>query len=278
MAYLIHEKAEFLNVNLKKLQIDYVRMQVGDEVKDEFSSFDCFYFVAGGTGNVTVNGTVIDNLYRDSVFYVPKNANVVFEVGENTELEMYVLTMDVGGQRDFVKELGFNKNKLTKQLKGKIFIVEKLYNTANVALTGSSYRCVSYFYKILSLLMEENESQISKDSENNYVNRAVEFIHMQYYLDLNVQKLASMLYLNRSYFSTIFKKETGMSPMDYLSQYRIQQACQMLEIGKSITDTAMLTGFNSPSNFSVCFKKIKNMTPSEYKVMMEHNGESDEKN
>lgn len=43
------------------------------------------------------------------------------------------------------------------------------------------------------------------------------------------------------------------------------QACKLLKMGKSVVDVAGFTGFNSAANFTVHFKRIMNITPSEYK-------------
>ena len=89
---------------------------------------------------------------------------------------------------------------------------------------------------------------------------------MQYHLDINVTMIAEAVYLNRSYFSTMFKSVTGVSPLEYLIDFRIKQACKLLAMGKGVTDTAMLTGFNSASAFAAHFKRKMKETPSEYRA------------
>ena len=66
--------------------------------------------------------------------------------------------------------------------------------------------------------------------------------------------------------SRTFKKLTGKSPMDYVIHYRIKVATILLKnTSKSITDIAFEVGFSSSNYFTIAFKKITGLTPSEYK-------------
>ena len=87
----------------------------------------------------------------------------------------------------------------------------------------------------------------------------------KYYDDINVNAIADALKINRSYFSVLFKKAMGVSPIQYLTELRISQACKLLAMGKTVVDTAILTGYNTPANFGYNFKRIMKMSPIEYK-------------
>ena len=66
--------------------------------------------------------------------------------------------------------------------------------------------------------------------------------------------------------SRTFKKLTGQSPMDYVIHYRIKIATILLKsTSKSITDIALEVGFSSSNYFTIAFKKITGLTPTEYK-------------
>ena len=87
----------------------------------------------------------------------------------------------------------------------------------------------------------------------------------KYYDDISVNAIADALKINRSYFSVLFKKTMGVSPMRYLTELRVSQACKLLSMGKTVVDTAILTGYNTPANFGYNFKRIMHMSPNEYK-------------
>lgn len=68
------------------------------------------------------------------------------------------------------------------------------------------------------------------------------------------------------YFGRIFKRETGLRPMDWLNQRRLQLACQQLaSTSKTITEIAEATGFASPFYFSRVFRKHFDQSPLQYR-------------
>ena len=63
----------------------------------------------------------------------------------------------------------------------------------------------------------------------------------------------------------IFKKETGVSLKQYLSDYRISKAKELLaDPNVHVTDAAQRVGFDNFSYFSTVFKKATGITPNEY--------------
>ena len=74
--------------------------------------------------------------------------------------------------------------------------------------------------------------------------------------------------LAKDYFRYIFKKETGMSPIEYLMEKRIDNAKKLLEGWKTgkvrIKDIANLVGFEDPYYFSRVFKKVSGKSPTEW--------------
>ena len=68
------------------------------------------------------------------------------------------------------------------------------------------------------------------------------------------------------YLSRIFKKYTGTTFSEYLTNYRIEQAKKLLGEGKlSVKEIAYATGFNSQGYFSKIFKKYAGVSPSDFK-------------
>lgn len=78
--------------------------------------------------------------------------------------------------------------------------------------------------------------------------------------------IASHVYLNPDYLSRVFKKETGMSINDYVTQRRIERAKYMLQYSDmSISDIAVALGYSNLSYLSTLFKKETNMNPGDYR-------------
>lgn len=80
-----------------------------------------------------------------------------------------------------------------------------------------------------------------------------------------IHLLAAMIGYTDYYFSTRFKKETGMSVRDYVMQAKINSAEMLLrETDSSMADIAARLGFGSQSHFGSVFRKMTGMTPTEY--------------
>ena len=85
-------------------------------------------------------------------------------------------------------------------------------------------------------------------------------------LNITLDSVAKYVYLNTSYFSTLFKKEIGTGFADYLNRVRIEQSKQLLKNrNNSILDVALAVGFEDQSYYSKVFKKFTGITPKMYK-------------
>ena len=83
--------------------------------------------------------------------------------------------------------------------------------------------------------------------------------------DLSLRTLAERFNVNRSYLSSLFKKETGISFTEYINSLRIEVAAGLLTNQQlSIAEVAEMVGFAEVSYFNRLFKRIKNQTPAQY--------------
>ncbi|MFU0799823.1 MAG: AraC family transcriptional regulator [Xylanivirga thermophila] len=98
------------------------------------------------------------------------------------------------------------------------------------------------------------------------MNRVIDYIDDHLCEDIMLEDLASIAYMNPSYFSTLFKKYNGISPIEYISKRRISRAIEYLKASdKTVLEIASLCGFNNPTNFYKTFKKLTGKTPSDFR-------------
>jgi len=84
--------------------------------------------------------------------------------------------------------------------------------------------------------------------------------------NLKIDTLAQGIALSRTVFYNKFKSLTGLSPVDFIRQYRLKQALlKMEEEDTPISQIAYSVGFSDPRYFSTCFRQQFGMTPTEYK-------------
>ena len=104
--------------------------------------------------------------------------------------------------------------------------------------------------------------------ETRPITEAKRYIQQHYRESLRLEDVSSAVGFNATYFSTLFKKETGQNFMDYLTELRISKAKELLCGDKlSVQDVAELVGYRDLKYFSRLFKKTTGVSPSDYKKL-----------
>jgi AraC-like DNA-binding protein/quercetin dioxygenase-like cupin family protein len=91
------------------------------------------------------------------------------------------------------------------------------------------------------------------------------YVEQHYDEEIEIKKVADVAHLTVPAFCNYFKKIMNITFTDFINQYRIQQACILLQQEKSIADACFECGFNNVTYFNKVFKAIMKKTPSEFK-------------
>lgn len=111
----------------------------------------------------------------------------------------------------------------------------------------------------------------SKHSKHENILKVMTYIHENYSQDVNITSAANMLGVSESYLSRLFREETSYSFHEYLTIYRIKQACQQLmDPNIKIYEVAQNVGYRDQRYFSIVFKKYMGVTPGYYKENILH--------
>ena len=104
--------------------------------------------------------------------------------------------------------------------------------------------------------------------ETRPITDAKRYIQQHYREALRLEDVSSAAGFNATYFSTLFKKETGQNFVDYLTDLRIGKAKELLS-GEdlSVQDVAEMVGYQDLKYFSKLFKKLTGVSPSDYKKL-----------
>ena len=97
------------------------------------------------------------------------------------------------------------------------------------------------------------------------LSKVFEKMHSQYQHPWSLESLAEVAGLSRSGFALAFKKKVGISPLEYLTNWRMQIACDLLRTeGQTVASIAEAVGYESESAFSVAFKRVTKLRPGQY--------------
>lgn len=100
----------------------------------------------------------------------------------------------------------------------------------------------------------------------DYVQAAKQFLKINYWKsELSIADVVQHVNIDRTYLFRLFKESTGMSVHRYLTTYRIRRACELLKSSElSMKTVACSVGYPDQMYFSKIFKRIMNITPSQY--------------
>jgi len=99
---------------------------------------------------------------------------------------------------------------------------------------------------------------------SHYVRRVKDYVHAMYMQEVRVERIAEQMNLDRRYLSRIFKEKTGKSIQEYLISVRMEEAKRCLVRGLTVSETAVLCGYEDVCNFSKMFKARVGVSPSSY--------------
>lgn len=118
------------------------------------------------------------------------------------------------------------------------------------------------------LKMQRQVLNERSDTTKSFVTRAIEYVKEHYAdQDLSIETICGYLNVSAAYFSTVFKKETGKTFVNYLTDYRMEEAVELLLTQNEKTYViAEKVGYSDPNYFSYVFKKQFGMSPSKYKT------------
>ncbi|MDQ2086063.1 response regulator [Herbivorax sp. ANBcel31] len=113
------------------------------------------------------------------------------------------------------------------------------------------------------LLTEDDYQMVHKNDTVCKIKSYIEKNYVQ--ADLNVASIAQTFGFNASYLSRLFKMETNINLIDYISECRMKKAIEYAKKGTLMYITAKEVGIPDPNYFGKCFKKHTNQNYSEFK-------------
>jgi two-component system response regulator YesN len=131
---------------------------------------------------------------------------------------------------------------------------------------SSSYEEISNWWIRKITDIAKHMAERKKNQLEDIVTKAISYISDNYRKDISLETVSREVNINPYYFSKKFKEETGVNFIDYLTDIRIGKAKELLKEDKlSIKEVCLASGYSDPNYFSRIFKKVENITPSEFR-------------
>lgn len=125
----------------------------------------------------------------------------------------------------------------------------------------------AYFCNEIKILLNIRNEDTQVYSGNKLISDIINYIKDNYKENITLYNLSEKFNINQSYLSQLFKNETGINFINYLTNYRISKArLLLLETDMYINDIAQEVGYDDYLYFRKVFKKVNNVTPTEYRM------------
>ncbi|CAL1521265.1 AraC family transcriptional regulator [Chitinophaga sp. MM2321] len=151
----------------------------------------------------------------------------------------------------------------------RIQLWEEMYNTLEMgySISNLSYANFCLYHFVASFIFPNNGFSKFPVKNDNIITQAIKYMRDNLHEQLSVNYLANKFNYSDSHFSNLFHKQTGISPIDYFIQMKMQKACQLLDFTDAkIKDVAISVGFQDPYYFTRIFRKFIGTSPTEYRL------------
>ena len=199
----------------------------------------------------------IKDLYRSNENYFTELYRNAVISGDTNELKRL--------ETDMTKSLSFNQ--ISTVINDICLWLNQNYNCDTDTLKRKTALAISKEDICLELQGLRIICEDLKSFIPSLVSRSLDYIQSNYDKEISLEDISSMFNVSKSYFSRLFKKETGKNFKDYVTCLKINEAKNLLKTGKyTVKEVAYKVGFNNPLYFGQIFKKFVGMTPQNYIV------------
>ena len=133
----------------------------------------------------------------------------------------------------------------------------------------SPFHLIGHLYLFLDYLVQSAKSANpvkSSKMSDYYIKEAINYIEQNFQNDITIEDIAAVCGINRSYFGKIFRNVVGRSPQEFLMNYRMIKATELLKLTSlSIADVGSAVGYENQLHFSRAFKTIYGVSPREWR-------------
>ena len=236
----------------------------GPGIRDHY----LIHLILAGKGTYKVNGEIW-HLQAGDLFLIKPSQLIVYEADESDPWEYCWVGFNGACANKLAAQMPFTDLAPIHHARDSSVLeasLKKIYEARGPEPQDEA-AMVGYLYLFIAALMREtHESEPhTASSSSQYVLNAIKYIQFNYSHDISINDVAKSVGVSRSHLYRVFMSNVGKSPIDYLTEYRINEACNLLRNSSlSIAEVAVSVGFFDQFYFSRVFKKAVGMPPSKF--------------
>ncbi|MDF2961719.1 MAG: AraC family transcriptional regulator [Paenibacillus sp.] len=240
---------------------------------------DCygFHFILEGKLRLDFEGESVI-LQKNDLFCLLPHISYTYKIVPSPEtLQMVWITMDGGMMPELLVHMGLQKGAPYKRMAVNRSVSIVLGRLIELFASRSADPLVRQSLLLrLFACIGAGGANVSEDTDlfderrvelqaGHWLTRAVEYIQLHFTEPLSIEEMARMAGVHRSHFSSVFSRETGLSPRQLVLRLRMEKAVSLLQDeALSITETALSVGYPDVYSFSRSLKKFFGRSPSQW--------------
>lgn len=205
------------------------------------------------------------NLNKNTILHCGSNMKIKVET-EKLGIEYYVVHYRNICTTEKFKSIEAEAFDL--EIEDRISLLKYCEDIIDKSLSPDNYSKFSCKVNFINLIDEviKNVRTSQYNDKLKLVNKGIEYINMNYNDSISISEISDILEIDRRRFSDVFQEVIGLSPIKYLTEYRLKEAKRLLKFSSyTISEIADMTGYNDCFYFSKTFKKNVGMCPRKYR-------------
>lgn len=234
-----------------------------------------FHYVISGTGVLRANNkkgeTQTYSVKSGEGFMIFPNQVCTYSADDKLPWEYVWIEFDGLRVKESLQIAGLSPDapiyhshskELRQNMADEMLYISHHSNESPFHLLGHGFLFLDYLVRSVAPLHMPKSGKL----RDFYIQEAITFIEQNFQNDISVEDIAAVCGLNRSYFGTIFHQELGKTPQEFLINYRMIKAAELLKLTKfSIQYISSAVGYANPLHFSRAFKNVYGISPREWR-------------
>ncbi|MBO5487258.1 MAG: AraC family transcriptional regulator [Eubacterium sp.] len=235
------------------------------------------HFICEGKGIYEVNGKTY-SLSKGDFFVIPPKTEVYYKADDACPWDYLWVGFEGIKSITYLKNAGIDSEHLTGHYQNTSYILACIQQMmlARTLTYHNELKRQAALLQILAALIEVHHDTLSDEEQHEYPHRiylqqALDYMNTHLQENIKISSIASHIGIDRSYLANIFKSTLEISPQEYLLTLRMNRAADLLQnTDQKITVIANEVGYSDPLTFTKMFKRIKGMSPSEWRHTRNH--------
>lgn len=203
-------------------------------------------------------------------FMIEPNVLTFYQADEKDPWEYLWVGFNGSNVKEYLQDIGLNSGRFIFRsgyaAKLKSVVVDMLQNTTSTIT--NQYERQSLLYSFFAILSQNINISVPRgqDGENIHIRRAVEFVRNNYFNSIRITDIAKYVCVDRTYLYELFRRYLDVSPQDYLTNYRLTRAAELLTLTElTVGEIALSCGYQNAYSFGKAFKAKRGITPVKYR-------------